>query len=133
MKSIKILILHTGRYRIELYDDFCAGKDQGAGHVSDAGMINCFDCGSAGLMVTLSKLIFQDEALAYEMDRKTSSDRLATQAMQKMLRDPANQDPERQRLIQSRGANVMQQVAEGTRRGVREGMAKIALRKLIDD
>jgi hypothetical protein len=98
MKSIKIHILHTGRYRIEVYDDFWAGKTQGGGFVSDTGMVNSFDCGSAGLMVTLSKLIFQEEALAYEIDRKKSSDSLAEEALQKMV----NQYPQARGLIQSR-------------------------------
>jgi hypothetical protein len=102
MKSIKIIILHTGRYRIEVYDDYYKNVDQGAGHVSESGMVNAFDCGSAGLMVTLSKMIFQEEALAYEMDRKKSSDAIAEEALQKMLDDPANKHPKAQKLIKSR-------------------------------
>jgi hypothetical protein len=102
MKSIKINILHTGRYRIEVYDDSYKGVDQGAGHVSDTGMVNSFDCGSAGLMVTLSKMIFQEEALAYEMDRRRSSKDLEREALQKMLDDPANQGPKAQSLIKGR-------------------------------
>ena len=103
MRTLKITILHIGRFRLDVYDSSMKNVDQGAGIVSEGGLVNSIDCGLAGLMVHLTNLLFKDEALAYEMDRRKSSDDLSREALERMTNDPTlNTSPETQRLIDRR-------------------------------
>lgn len=88
MKSITISRIHLGRYRIEM--------------INDDGEYHCVDGGSAYVMMFITEQIFKPEHRQYIADQRKSSDNLGQEALEKMLNDPANQDPRAQKLIKSR-------------------------------
>ena len=88
MKSMTITPIHLGRYRIEIK--------------TDDGEYFCVDGGSAYVMMFITEQIFKPEHHRYISDQRKSSDDLNREALENMLRDPANQSPQAQKLIQSR-------------------------------